>query len=80
MLRVLRKADRVGQFVGHFIDGDVNPDAGKRSQSLRIKARDGMSRQAELPHGASASGNTQYVIDEVELDLEMLIAIRNRRG
>jgi hypothetical protein len=71
MLRIPRKADGIGQFVRHFMDGDVNADVGERRQDLRIKARDGMSRQRELARGAAAPRNAQEVVDEIEFDLEV---------
>jgi hypothetical protein len=53
------------------MDGDMNADVGERRQDLRIKARDGMSRQRELARGAAAPRNAQEVVDEIEFDLEV---------
>jgi hypothetical protein len=80
MLAVLREPHRVGQLVGHIVDGDVDAEFGECSHDGGIKARDRMPGERKLPLPAVASGNAQDMIDEVEVDLERPVAVGDRRG
>ena len=43
VLMVLRKADRLRQFIGHLVDGDVNAELRELGHDRRIEARDRVS-------------------------------------
>ena len=80
MLAVLRKPDRVRQFIGHLVDGDVNAKLGQISHHGGIEARDRLSGESKLPRCAIARRNPQGMVDEVEIDLKGPVAIGDRRG
>ena len=70
MLIVLRKPDRVGQFVQHLVDGNVNAECVQPREHGDVKARHRFSGEHELPLGTVARRNAQGVVDEIEVDLE----------
>src|SRR5450759_4740606 len=80
MLAVLRKPDRLRQFVGHVVDGDVNAELREISHDRCVKARNRLSRQGKLPLCAVTGRNQQVMIDQVEVDLKAARAVWYRRG
>src|ERR1700687_705333 len=77
---VLRKSDRLRQFVRHLVDHEVNAELGECGHDRRIKTRDRLSGQRKLPRGAVAGRNTQGMVDEVEVDLKASAVFLFRRG
>src|ERR1700694_2231884 len=77
---VLRKPDRLRQFVGHLVDGDANAECCEISHDRRIKTCDRLPGQRKLPRCAVAGRNPQGMIDKIEVDLEGAGTIRYRRG
>src|SRR3979411_631119 len=80
MLVVLRKPDRLGQFVGHLVDGDMNAKLRERCHDRCVETRDRLSGESKLPRCAVAGRNPQKMIDEVELDLKCPDAVWDRGG
>jgi len=80
MFLVLRKPDRLRQFVRHFVDGDVDAGFPKRGHDGGVETRHRLSGQRKLPLRAVAGGNAQSMIDQVEVDLKGPDAVRYRRG
>src|SRR3984957_9789487 len=77
---VLRKPDRLRQFVGHLIDRDVDAELGEIGHDGRVETRDRLPGQRKLPPGAVAGRNPQNMIDQVEVDLKCPDAVGDRRG
>src|ERR1700743_2977846 len=58
----------------------MDAERGELAHHACVEARDRMTGQRELPRLAVAGGNSQLVIDEIELDLEGSRTARNWRG
>src|SRR5450631_1024557 len=68
---VLRKTDRLRQFVRHLVDICGNAERGEIGHHSGIEARDGFSGQCKSTCRAVAGRNSQDMIDEVEVDLKV---------
>lgn len=80
VLRILRKRDRVGDFVRYLVNGDVDSEVFQIGHDRRVEARDRLTGQRESPLGAVAGRDAERVIDEIEVDLERAVAVGDRRG
>src|ERR1700739_33899 len=49
MLVILRKPNRIRQFVRHVVDGNVNAEFGERGHDRRVESLNGLSGQVPLP-------------------------------
>src|SRR5438046_7453138 len=80
VLVVLRKPDRLRQFVRHLIYRDVNAEFGETSHDRCVETRDRLSGESELQGGAATGRNPQNMIDKVEIELKAARAVRYWRG
>src|SRR5665213_275944 len=77
---ILREPDRVRQFVWYLVDDDLDSDVGEIGHHGRVEARDRLPGQSKLAREAVAGRDPQRMVDEVEVDLEVARAVRDRRG
>ena len=80
VLRVFSKRNRVGNLVRLGVDFDFDPERSQHCHKLGIELGNRARRKNKRPDTAFAGPDDQRVVDEVEVDLEGPIAIRNRRG
>ena len=69
-----------GNSLGISSMATCNAEFGERGHDRGVKAGDGFSGQGKLPRRAVAGRNPQDMIDEVEIDLKVAHAVRDRRG
>ena len=85
MLRVVRvvpfvqvERDGVGDLHGTGRDRDVDAAASEPRQEVAVEARDRARLEAHREGSRVAVGDVQTVVDEVEVDLELAVAVRDR--
>src|ERR1700677_1171853 len=76
---VLRKADRIGNFVWPLLDRDGNAHAGEEIDGCGKKIGDRPGLKRHEPFGASAGPYVEPMSDEIELDVKYLIPGGDRR-
>src|SRR5215213_7844980 len=74
MTMVLRKRNRVRQFVRHVLDRDDDPEFCKSSHNGLVKTGYRVAGQRELPPRAVACEYPQQVIDQIKIDLKRAVA------
>ena len=85
MLRVVRvmplvqvERDGVGDLHRMGRDGDVDAAASEPRQEVAVEARDRARLEAHREGSRVAVGDVQAVLDEVEVDLELAVAVWDR--
>jgi hypothetical protein len=77
---IFRERDRVRDLARYTVDRDRDADAGEKVDDLPVELRHGLRGERERPNVSAARAGDEPVLDEVELDLEDLVAGRHRRG
>ena len=77
---ILAEGDCIRNLVRHLINADLQPKLSERMHHLCVKIGHGSRVELNLFAGAVARRDPQDMVDEIEVDLEAAIAVRNRRG
>jgi hypothetical protein len=77
---VLAERDRVRHLVWQFMEAYVYVQFRKQSHQALVEIRNRHRGQRQAPGLAIAHRHQQPVIDEIEVDLELTLAVRNRGG
>src|SRR4029077_10435785 len=76
---VFRKSDGTRHLVRHLVDGHSYANAIQEIDNPMIEVSDWLRPERKGPFLATAGARDQAVADKVELDLQDLVADRNRR-
>src|SRR5438105_1367045 len=77
---VLRKADWVRHLVRHLVDDHGDADTIEEIDEAMMELGNRLRLEWKLPFVAAAVAHDDAMADEVEVDLEDLVADRDRRG
>ena len=77
---VLAEADRVGNLVGELIDADLDAEFREDAHDVGIEIGDGAREEPDLLLTAVARRRPQLMVEEIEIELERALPVRDRRG
>jgi hypothetical protein len=76
---ILRKWDRVGHLVRHFMDGDREPNAVQELNDAMIEVGDGSRLQRQFARLTPAGAHDEAMADKVKFGFEDFAVGRDRR-
>src|SRR5690606_39113391 len=80
VLEILVERDRILDLDGPTPDPDRHPGCPQRLHHLPVELRDRSRTQSDRSFASVADLDAEYVVDEVEIDLEGAQPMRHRRG